>query len=406
MQFLWDKSDLDDVLNRLLKKCETTRWAVAWASTSAPRYMTLKQNWDKISQLTVGIHFYQTDPKFISAFNKHPNVGFVLDSSGVFHPKVYYFEHGNGRWDCVVGSPNFTGAAFRRNSEAAALINQDDADAKKTHKDITAALNWYRSREKTFTPDGIKQYRKVWSKKKKISSELTRTDPSLKQSKMVSRSHDVPILNEGWDQYFREVKRGAEERQTDLEDMLQVLERARKLFRGHRRFSDIGKDDRQRIAGFLAESMFKKNEPHWWIFGTMRGAGFFKQEINRNNLRISNALDHIPLKGRIDRERFDAFVKRFRTNPRGNPLATATRLLAMKRPDYFLCLNSENKESFCEAYGIQKNINLDNYWPRVIERIQNTKWWKSPLPPEGIERRVWQCRVAMMDAIYWSRDTG
>ncbi len=392
MKFLWN-SEITSAVKELLRTCESARWAVAWAKKSALEFVPLEENWGKIEQLTVGTDFNLTDPEFISEFNGRPNVGFVTNLGGVFHPKVYYFEHGDGNWDCVVGSANFTKSAFSSNSEAAVLINQDDADAEETRKKIIEALDRCRDFGDTLTQEQIEKYRKGFNPEETSSSVLTGTDPSL-------------ILSGGWEQFYLDVKHGAERRHdycTNLDEMLDVLESAQRLFSEHDRFSDIDKGGRRRIAGTIRES--GQDEPDWRNFGGMFGSGKFTKRINDNDSRISDAFDHIPLKGPIVRKDFNAFINKFRTKPRGNPMGTATRLLAMKRPDYFVCLNKENKESFCEAYGIPNNVNLDNYWPEVIERIQKTIWWNSPKPPRGKERRVWRCRAAMLDAIYWSRDT-
>ncbi|QDT70974.1 hypothetical protein I41_01290 [Lacipirellula limnantheis] len=112
MRILHTGAETEKLLSQLTAKCTTLRWAVAWASHNFSLCKTLAENQGKIDQLAVGIHFYQTHPDFIAVFQDHPAVRFVMNPSGVFHPKLYYFEHGDGTWDCVIGSPNFTSAAF------------------------------------------------------------------------------------------------------------------------------------------------------------------------------------------------------------------------------------------------------------------------------------------------------
>ena len=96
MEFLHKPMVIERRLLRNLKRCTSTRWAVAWASSVAPSFSDLLKHDKKIDQLTVGIHFYQTDPAFIEAFAEHPKAQFVMNPSGVFHPKLYYFEFGDG----------------------------------------------------------------------------------------------------------------------------------------------------------------------------------------------------------------------------------------------------------------------------------------------------------------------
>ncbi len=401
MQFLWNNPDFDAAVADLLESCEHARWAVAWATTSAPRFKQLRRNREKIYQLTVGTQFYQTDPEFIAAFNEHPNAGFVLETSGVFQPKVYYFEHGNGHWDCVVGSLNFTDAAFSRNSEAALRINQDDADAESTRKEITAALDKYQRLGNTLTSEELEEYREEKKRAEKNLPDIYNMIPSSGRSPKAPRPHDVGIINEGWEKFFQELNNNGKRK---LMDRLKVMEEAATLFREHPRFSDFDYVNRQRIAGFVSQTRSEKDELDWSWFGNMRAAGNFKQAINRNNQRISDALDHIPLEGPVERSDFEAFVDLFRSSFKNAGVVTATRLLAMKRPDNFVCFNMANKISLCEALDIPKIVSLDNYWSLLIDPIQDSNWWNSPEPSWIVERNVWRCRVAMLDARFVQDD--
>ncbi len=85
MKFLSTPSEIESVLSKQLSKCKSVRWAVAWASCNTKLFTKLVEANDKIDQLIVGIHFYQTDPDFIEEFLDHPNVKFVMNPDGVFH---------------------------------------------------------------------------------------------------------------------------------------------------------------------------------------------------------------------------------------------------------------------------------------------------------------------------------
>src|SRR5947209_1660220 len=103
MRFLSTPETVEWEIGRLIRKCKRLRWAVAWASHNFGLCQLLEKHESKIHQLTVGIHFYQTHPDFIAAFLNRPTVHFVMDLGGVFHPKLYLFEHDDGGWDCIMG---------------------------------------------------------------------------------------------------------------------------------------------------------------------------------------------------------------------------------------------------------------------------------------------------------------
>ena len=397
MRFLAANSDLQATLATLLKSCKRVRWAVAWASRSAPGYKLLSTHKAKIAQLTVGTHFYQTDPEFIATFLKHPNAQFVLNPSGVFHPKLYYFDQKGGGWDCIVGSPNFTQAAFTANSESAVWTTQDDNGATAAKKKILAALDGYRALGRSVSRVDLDAYRAVWARQQKRLGPLSGTYAPPATSKKRPRSPlEVPLFKESWKQYYRSVK---EDTKHTTEGRLAVLEEAARLFQKHAEFSAIDYEGRRGIAG-----IGRTDGLDWLWFGSMKGAGYFKQAVNQNSAEISAALDHIPLTGAVGREHFEAFVDRFSSAFERSGTATATRLLAFKRPDYFVCLDSKNRKQLCEAFDIPTSVDLDEYWPKVVERILDSNWWNAPEPTGRLERRIWRCRVAFLDVRFYSPD--
>jgi len=34
----------------------------------------------------------------------------------------------------------------------------------------------------------------------------------------------------------------------------------------------------------------------------------------------------------------------------------------MKKPDYFICLNRQNRPKLCNEFGISQNVSFNNYW--------------------------------------------
>jgi hypothetical protein len=158
--------------------------------------------------------------------------------------------------------------------------------------------------------------------------------------------------------------------------------------------------DRKGIGGFVKS---------WVLFGSMMGEGNFKHIINEHTAVLSNALNKIPREEPVQRAHYRAFIDKYiaaypkkNGQPSGHGLATATRLLAMKRPDCFVCLDNANRAGLSTAFGITiNNHDYDAYLDSIIELIFETKWWNSRRPNGSEEGQVWDGRVAFLDAIYY-----
>ena len=135
----------------------------------------------------------------------------------------------------------------------------------------------------------------------------------------------------------------------------------------------------------------------------MRGAKHFKNAIN-NNRHISDALDSIPMDGMVRATDFHNYVETFceAFPDGGDGVAVATRLLCMKRPDVFVCLDSKNRAALCREFGIrQTSVPYDRYFEEIIERVQDTEWWNSPRPWDVETQAIWEGRTALLDALYY-----
>ncbi|WP_237225510.1 phospholipase D family protein [Rubinisphaera sp. JC750] len=393
MKFLRRSKDTEAELKRLIQHCKSLRWSVAWASHGFPLLDHLVKHTAKIHQLTIGIHFYQTHPDFIAAFMGHDDVRFVMNPSGVFHPKLYYFDLGDGNWECITGSPNFTHSAFHANTEHACLFSNIDVGAESNHREILLALDEAMVSGKTLSDKELAAYRSIWKRQQKRLGPLSGSYTPPEKKKGKRSPLDVPLFVEDWDDYFNSVK---EDQEHTTAGRLVVLENSRKLFSEHLHFGDMVDENRKRIAGFGSEP-----DVDWGWFGSMRGHGLFMQAVNQNSTDISDALDQIPLTGLVSQEHFDEYVSRFQKSFDKSGIATATRLLAMKRPDYFVCLDSKNRDKLCEAFDIPKSVDLDDYWEKVIQRITDSNWWNAPEPKDDLEKRVWKCRAAFLDVRFY-----
>jgi len=118
--------------------------------------------------------------------------------------------------------------------------------------------------------------------------------------------------------------------------------------------------------------------------------------------------------GKLRKHQENAIEAWFKNNGRGiyhmatgsgktvTALATATRLLAMKRPDVFVCLDSKNRSALCKDFGVvQSKLDYDRYWNEIVERIFDSDWWINPKPKDDIEKDVSNSRAAFLDSIYY-----
>jgi hypothetical protein len=207
----------------------------------------------------------------------------------------------------------------------------------------------------------------------------------------------VDLATLSWPDFFARVR--AEQHPPGhplMRERLQVLREVRQLFAQESHFRDLDYAGRRKIAG-----LFKSVNPNFLLFGSMQWVGRFKQAVKDNNEGISLALDEIPLDGDISRDQYERFTDRFLKAFERAGMALASRLLAMKRPDTFVCVNNQNREGLVQAFRISLSRDAKAYWD-LIERVRACTWWKVSPPAAGDEREVWSARAAFLDALFYT----
>lgn len=136
----------------------------------------------------------------------------------------------------------------------------------------------------------------------------------------------------------------------------------------------------------------------------MKGMGDFANRIDQNDPYLAQAIDIIPRHGEVTRTQYEDFVpnflRAFENSARKGSYRTASRLLAMKRPDTFLCVCGPNIDAASDTMGFAKSLTLENYWERVVETIRLAEWYNAP-QPSNRDRELWNFRAAMLDAIFY-----
>lgn len=392
----------------LLKKCDSYSVAVAWAGCGDVVSEMLAQR-KKINKVIIGTHFYQTNPTVLEDFEVAAAGKFRIfppNNKTLFHPKLYLFAIGDMRI-AIIGSHNLTAPAFDgKNIELSVRVSWD---VTKESDDPLGIINFM---EENFNsaemPTGsfIEDYKRQHSLNRNKLSTLSEFYSRPKQK--TNTFADVMALN--WDDYLSEVR---SETFNSINLRLQILDCAKEIFLNRGSLFNSSLLERKAIAGTYVKNEPALNNIPWGWFGTMRGQGCFKSLIVNNSADLSDALDAIPRTGVVTASDYYSFVDYFKNafvgQKRKGGVPTASRLLAMKRPDVFFCVNEENWQGVYENFDFsnksinQKNsVNLDNYWEKIIGPIQTTSWWNSPAPTTENDRRIWRYRSALLDCIYYA----
>lgn len=390
MDFI-ESSQICGIFSDLLQKHTFFKCTVAWAGSVFDQISLLENNTAKIKKAVIGTHFYQTHPSFLTKFHDIDNVKFSLKPSGIFHPKLYLFETDQDNWAIIIGSHNLTSSAFISNMEASVLITSDDQQDPSFKRKINAFIDSAWNSAKHLTDKDIEEYTEVFRKQIVHLNNISRRSRSGRSDILLPE-----ILKMEWDEYYNKVITH------EHHVRLNLLDRAQLLFHNNTHFNQIPLQDRKGLAGFY-DNDIDIDGFNWFAFGSMKGAGYFKGAINDSNKFISDALDEIPMVGEVSYRNYSSFVRKYLKafESANNPTATATRLLAMKRPDYFLCLNSKNKSDLTEAFEIKGNVNLDEYWTRILERIYESAWWNDTTHKSEIESKTFSYRTAFIDNLYF-----
>ncbi len=239
-------------------------------------------------------------------------------------------------------------------------------------------------------------YRKIWEKNRKKINSLKEKYGQSKKNKPLIRSE---IFSLSWTDYFSKIQN---DKFNSFPGRIELLNTIHGYFEKNRHFSEMETIKRREIAG-IANKNQSMSHIDWGWFGSMVGAGRFQNRINENNISISKALDEIPLQGNVYRSNYNNFIKLFeQAFPTGGAgIAIASRLLSMKRPDCFVCLDKQNAEKLCEEFGIAKSVSFEAYWEGIIERIHDSVWYLSERPSGKIEADAWYGRAAMLDSIFY-----
>lgn len=382
-------------------KYQQISFVTAWAGKSNAVIDALYRNKNKIVHSSVGLQFYQTDPEFIDRFWEIEEIQYYKNNStDIFHPKAYlFYKKDESKWAVIIGSSNLTSGGFARNKECNVLLTSD-TDNEEVFKSVKKMIENYWQYSELLTEEEFDEY----------EENANNNKPYLKQLKKPV----CPEINGlSWDGYIKRMADNQEEGIIDSAQnriRLKLLDTAQRLFKKYKSLKDFPGEYAEAVVGLKRDY---EGIEDWCFFGSMTAKGSFRSDFSKKFLNgLSDALDIIPQNGPVHELQFDQFVQVVRKVTKyKDPITLCTRLLAMKRPDFFVCAagrSSKNGQEstmskLCSLLKLdRKTLSIDNYWKLIIQNIQNSDWYQTDVDniPEE-EKEIYSCRAAMLDALYY-----
>ncbi|MDQ0036072.1 HKD family nuclease [Variovorax boronicumulans] len=405
--FLSDRQTVVKRLTAELKTCKRAAWAVAWTTERSDVFEAAMQHAGKFKFLLTGTTDWITAPQAISAMRDAVGDKFRVlepDRQPMFHSKMYLFTD-DVRAVAIIGSHNLTRGAFHRNDEACVAIEaaHGDEQMKKMWKYVSDVFT---SPEAQLPDDGwLFNYSHHYAQRKQATKPLKEfvAKPKVKVTPPLLQGLNLPDPYKlDWPTYadFVFKEDGSAIGSHTFDGRAKVLEKVKELFANATTFAGLPPDAHERIAGTVRT--WPASEPNWHWFGAMKSPPF-RASLAQKTAKWSDALEAIPATGLIEEHHYRQFLQE---DPAKGDLAipARSRLLAMKRPDVFVCVSERNSVGLARAFGFGMEggaLTTQTYWP-LIERIRETPWWRAERPIQaGDEQRLWDGRAAFLDALYY-----
>jgi hypothetical protein len=316
----------------------------------------------------------------------------VLETTEIFHPKLYLFRH-QGTTSLLAGSSNLTDGGFQRNREANVLLTT--AEGRSGPVADAAAYIEARYREAS-EPRGrqwkswLKKYRSSWKKKPR---------PPVGPYAGGAR-RDLNEL-EVWSfaEYFHRLRQGNRVEGIPLGDWLNVLETIRAEWnKAGWKLQGMPIKYRRILAG-----EHHADADGSGLFGFV-GLGHFLHTAINDPAKIDRALRMIPRQGPVQDSDWTKFYTAYSRAFHKAAVGTASRLLAFWRPDKFFSANRGSIPEIAKRSGFPRATLHDwaGYW-EATKWIAQRPWVRTGAPKTVLEKQCWEGRVALLDVLMYRR---
>lgn len=401
MDFLLDHKSLCEAFRQAAAGAVSVRVLAAWATCGAG-IDCLRECRAGYKRAIIGTTFAVTEPEALHRLMRHGFDLRVVDrlpNGGTFHPKAYLFEQPDGSFIAMLGSANLTDAAFARNAEVMvrATLQAPSASKLLVHFEDYWDSGFAKPVSNEWFHEYTERYRTAMlSRERDLAQAERERGHTRKSGRVTPQTSDVhDLMQSDWSEYVRRLSNRKDMPDDYLDgrddSYLQALSVATPLLRSG--FATADQKSVARIMGRLDCG---------WL-GTvhlMRGRG----------AKIYNDAD---LRGLVDdcirplwnvtsdseclsgaREVF----RRLRAIDGFGP-GFITRILAIARPDRFYSCNDASCSGLASLFGVAKS-NLGDWegYEEGLNVVYSTRWYTSPEPANARMKRLWNARVALLDA--------
>ena len=398
---LISKNELLPRFTDLVGEAKRVDIAVAWAK-KCDALDVLAEAADRGTQIRIalGLSMNGTAPAALEKLNEFAKLRIVSPRSGIFHPKFFSFR-GKGWTICWVGSSNLTAGGFGGNTE---LVFEFEDIAQK-------GRDWFRPLWKGLDPDPepviaayIESYTPpVPSPRPRFQGDEPEVEPLPDQATWeqlvegLRTRDDYCLFHEySWGvlgktfSYLHTIDRGREI--AGLDDWVHLESEECNVI--------MGRDASTGTWGLLGHFDHRNTMPAF-----SSADGDVREQIQELLGPVLEIPDYeiVPTNVALDT------VQAIKDVPYFGP-AAATRLVTLARPDCLVSVNSQSAKGLArlsrvaETEGRQPRVitnDLANDYARLLDWVYRQEWFNAPEPDDVLEREVWRCRAALLDAFVY-----
>lgn len=372
-----------DAATALMSWASEIQLSCAWATSAegtAAHWKLLPLA--KLRRTIIGVEFAQTEPWVLRTLQALGTLK-VGGGNGTFHPKLYLGTKGQ-KARAIVGSANFTAAAFGSNTELSVLLEGNLSD--QPFQELLSALEAHWSTGLTINEPWLQTYTSVWKRRPQA--------PSLPQIKYdVSTPHSLALA---WPEYLQLLKN--QENRTpairvfqDGPSYTRELDQIAALFKQRPHVADMTPSERSLLLGLPGHST--------GLIGSMSAARFAKERMRDQPASIGAHLDTIPLRGPVPTTLIVKVLDGL-MGLEGIKLGVATRLLTVKRPDIFVSVNKGSSPQLATMMA-QPKIKTTTQYMQLLHAVWQLPWYQSVRPNDPMEAKTWDRRTALLDAVLY-----